>query len=204
MIQNNLVPSVISKKDERQYDIFSRLLSERIIFLTGEVNDAMSDIVVAQLLLLEADNPDKEICLYINSPGGSVSAGLAIYDTMRLIKCPVHTICVGQACSMGAVLLAGGDTRTALEHSRVMIHQPSGGVEGKSTDILITAREIEKVRHILAKILARHTKKSIDEIQRDIENDRFMDAHEAREYGIVDSVMEEQDSMVQDSSVSFI
>lgn len=192
MITNNLVPSIVSKEDSRQYDIFSRLLAERIIFLTGEVNDALSDTVVAQLLLLEADSPDREINVYINSPGGSVTAGLAIYDTMRLIRSPVHTICVGQACSMGAVLLAGGDRRSALEHSRVMIHQPSGGVEGKTTDILITAKEIEKARLNLAKIIARHAKKDVEQVMKDMETDLFMSAYEAKEYGLVDQVMEER------------
>lgn len=188
----NLIPSVVSKEDERQYDVFSRLLAERIVFLTGEVDDALADTIVAQLLLLEADGPEKEISVYINSPGGSVTAGLAIYDTMRLIHSPVHTICVGQACSMGAVLLAGGDKRSVLEHSRVMIHQPSGGVEGKTTDILITAKEIEKARLTLAKIIAKHTKKDVDQVMKDMETDLFMSAYEAKEYGLVDQVMEEK------------
>lgn len=186
-----MIPSVVSKKDERSYDVFSRLLAERIIFITGQIDDQVADSVVAQLLLLNADDRTKEVCVYINSPGGVVSAGLAIYDTMRLVECPVHTICVGQACSMGAVLLAGGDRRSALEHSRVMVHQPSGGVEGKTTDILITACEIERIRLILAEILARHCSKDVETILKDIETDRYMSAIEAKEYGLVDEVYEE-------------
>lgn len=188
-----MIPTVITKTDkgERAYDIFSCLLSERIILLTGEIDDNTAETVVAQLLFLEAEDPEKQISLYINSPGGSVTAGLAIYDTMRLVRSPVQTICIGQACSMGAVLLAGGDKRIALEHSRIMIHQPSGGFQGKTTDILITAKEIEKARITLSEILARHTGKTVDKVEEDIENDRFMSAQEALEYGIVDSVLTE-------------
>ncbi len=188
-----MIPTVITKTDkgERAYDIFSCLLSERIILLTGEIDDTTAETVVSQLLFLEAEAPEKQISLYINSPGGSVTAGLAIYDTMRLVRSPVQTICIGQACSMGAVLLAGGDKRIALEHSRIMIHQPSGGFQGKTTDILITAREIEKARITLSEILARHTGKTVGKVEEDIENDRFMSAHEALEYGIVDSVLTE-------------
>lgn len=188
-----MIPTVITKTDkgERAYDIFSCLLSERIILLTGEIDDNTAETVVAQLLFLEAEDPEKQISLYINSPGGSVTAGLAIYDTMRLVRSPVQTICIGQACSMGAVLLAGGDKRIALEHSRIMIHQPSGGFQGKTTDILITAKEIEKARITLSEILARHTGKTVGKVEEDIENDRFMSAQEALEYGIVDSVLTE-------------
>lgn len=188
-----LIPTVVSRTEgsERAYDIFSRLLVERIILVTGEIDDEMAGIVVAQLLFLESEDPEKRISMYINSPGGVVTAGMAIYDTMRQVKCPVQTICVGQACSMGAILLAGGDERVALEHSRVMIHQPSGGVQGKATDILITAREIEKIRLMSAQILSRHTGKPVEEIIRDIETDRFMSAEEAKRYGLVDSVLEE-------------
>lgn len=188
-----MIPTVITKTDkgERAYDIFSCLLSERIILLTGEIDDNTAETVVAQLLFLEAEDPEKQISLYINSPGGSVTAGLAIYDTMRLVRSPVQTICIGQACSMGAVLLAGGDKRIALEHSRIMIHQPSGGFQGKTTDILITAKEIEKARITLSEILARHTGKTVEKVEEDIENDRFMSAQEALEYGIVDSVLTE-------------
>lgn len=188
-----LIPTVISRTEgsERAYDIFSRLLAERIILITGEIDDEMAGAVVAQLLFLESEDPQKRISVYINSPGGVVTAGLAIYDTMRQVKCPVQTICVGQACSMGAILLAGGDERVALEHSRVMIHQPSGGVQGKATDILITAREIEKIRQMSAQILARHTGRTEEEITRDIETDRFMSAEEARQYGLVDTVLKE-------------
>lgn len=188
-----LIPTVISRTEgsERAYDIFSRLLAERIVLITGEIDDEMAGIVVAQLLFLESEDPQKRISVYINSPGGVVTAGLAIYDTMRQVKCPVQTICVGQACSMGAILLAGGDERVALEHSRVMIHQPSGGVQGKATDILITAREIEKIRRMSAQILARHTGRTEEEITRDIETDRFMSAEEARQYGLVDTVLKE-------------
>lgn len=188
-----LIPTVISRTEgsERAYDIFSRLLAERIVLITGEIDDEMAGTVVAQLLFLESEDPQKRISVYINSPGGVVTAGLAIYDTMRQVKCPVQTICVGQACSMGAILLAGGDERVALEHSRVMIHQPSGGVQGKATDILITAREIEKIRQMSAQILARHTGRTEEEITRDIETDRFMSAEEARQYGLVDKVLKE-------------
>lgn len=189
-----LIPTVISRTEgaERAYDIFSRLLAERIILVNGEIGDDMAGIVVAQLLFLESEDPEKRISMYINSPGGVVTAGLAIYDTMHQVRCPIQTICVGQACSMAAILLAGGDERSALEHSRIMIHQPSGGVQGKATDILITAKEIEKIRQMSAQILARHTGKTEEEIMRDIETDRFMSAAEAREYGLVDSVLKEK------------
>ena len=188
-----MIPNVITKKNgvERCYDIYSRLLADRVVFLTGEIDDAMADTVVAQILFLESEDNEKDISLYINSPGGSVTAGMAIYDTMRLVKCRIHTICVGQACSMGAILLAGGDLRSALPHSRVMIHQPSGGAKGMASDILITAREIEKIRTMTAEILARHTGKDVGTIMGDIERDNFMSADEALAYGLVDKVMKE-------------
>lgn len=188
-----MVPNVITKKDgvERCYDIYSRLLADRIVFLTGEIDDAVADTVVAQILFLDSEDNEKDINLYINSPGGSVTAGMAIYDTIRMVKSNVHTICVGQACSMGAILLSGGDRRSALPHSRVMIHQPSGGAQGKATDILITAREIEKIRTMTAEILARHTGKKPEQILADIEKDNFMSAEEALGYGLVDEVLKE-------------
>ncbi len=184
------VPYVIDRRDgnERQTDIYSALLDERTVFVTGEVNDDMADSVVAQLLFLEAMNPNKDIIMYINSPGGSVTAGLAIYDTMRHVRCKVHTLCIGQACSMAAVLLSAGDIRSLLPSSRVMIHQPSGGAEGKETDIVITAREITRIRSQLSGILAKHTGKSIEKIEEDIEKDRFMTADEALAYGIADDI----------------
>lgn len=184
------VPYVIDRREgnERQTDIYSALLDERTVFVTGEVNDDMADSVVAQLLFLEAMDPEKDIIMYINSPGGSVTAGLAIYDTMRHVRCKVHTLCIGQACSMAAVLLAAGDIRSLLPSSRVMIHQPSGGAEGKETDIVITAREITRIRSQLSGILAKHTGKSIEKIEEDIEKDRFMTADEALKYGIADDI----------------
>jgi len=179
-------------RGERAYDIYSRLLKERIIFLVGPVEDHMANVVVAQLLFLEADNPDKDIYLYINSPGGSVTAGLAIYDTMRFIRPNVSTLCVGQAASMGALLLAGGadGKRHMLPHSRVMIHQPLGGFQGQATDVDIHAREILKTRETLNTILAEHTGQSYERIQEDTERDFFMSGNEAVDYGIVDSVLE--------------
>ena len=188
------VPMVVEQtgRGERAYDIYSRLLKERIIFLVGPVEDHMANVVVAQLLFLEADNPDKDIYLYINSPGGSVTAGLAIYDTMRFIRPNVSTLCVGQAASMGALLLAGGaeGKRHMLPHSRVMIHQPLGGFQGQATDVDIHAREILKTRETLNTILAEHTGQSYERIQEDTERDFFMSGNEAVDYGIVDSVLE--------------
>ena len=175
----NLVPMVVeqSSRGERAYDIYSRLLKDRVIFVVGPVEDYMANLVVAQLLFLESENPDKDISLYINSPGGSVSAGLAIYDTMQFIRCEVSTMCVGQAASMGAVLLAAGakGKRYCLPHSRVMIHQPLGGYQGQASDIDIHAREILKIRHQLNEILAEHTGQSVDKIASDTERDNFMD-----------------------------
>ena len=190
----NLVPMVVeqSSRGERAYDIYSRLLKDRVIFVVGPVEDYMANLVVAQLLFLESENPDKDINLYINSPGGSVSAGLAIYDTMQFIRCEVSTMCVGQAASMGAVLLAAGsnEKRFCLPHSRVMIHQPLGGFQGQATDIDIHAREILKVRSQLNEILAEHTGQSVDKIAKDTERDNFMDPQQAMEYGLIDKVFD--------------
>lgn len=190
---NSLVPIVVeqSARGERAYDIYSRLLKERVIFLVGTVEDYMANLVVAQLLFLESENPQKDIHLYINSPGGSVSAGLAIYDTMQFIQPDVSTLCVGQAASMGALLLAGGtkSKRYCLPHSRMMIHQPLGGFQGQATDIDIHAREILKVRERLNTILAKHTEQSIETIQRDTERDNFMAAEDAVQYGLIDKVL---------------
>ncbi len=189
----NMVPMVIeqSGRGERAYDIYSRLLKERVIFLVGPVNDAVANVIVAQLLFLESENPDKDISLYINSPGGSVSAGLAIYDTMQFIKPDVSTLCTGLAASMGAFLLAAGakGKRFSLPNSRVMIHQPSGGAQGQATDIEIQAREILYLRERLNSILAEKTGKAIDAIARDTERDNFMSADAAVEYGLIDKVL---------------
>jgi ATP-dependent Clp protease, protease subunit len=191
-----LVPIVIEQtaRGERSFDIYSRLLKERVIFLVGPVEDYMSNLVVAQLLFLESENPDKDIHLYINSPGGSVTAGLAIYDTMRFVRPDVSTMCIGQAASMGALLLAGGaeGKRYALPHSRVMIHQPLGGFQGQATDIDIHAREILKIRDQLNHILARHTGQPVEKISVDTERDRFMGGHEAVEYGLIDKVLDQR------------
>jgi ATP-dependent Clp protease protease subunit len=189
----NLVPMVVEQtaRGERAYDIYSRLLKERVIFAVGEVEDHMANLIVAQLLFLESENPEKDIALYINSPGGSVSAGLAIYDTMQFIKPDISTICVGQAASMGAVLLAAGtkDKRFCLPHSRVMIHQPLGGFHGQATDVEIHAREILDARERLNRILATHTGQSIDKIKLDTDRDNFMTGEQAVTYGLVDSVL---------------
>ncbi len=189
-----LVPMVVEQtaRGERSYDIYSRLLKERVIFLVGQVEDYMANLVVAQLLFLESENPDKDIHLYINSPGGSVTAGMAIYDTMQFIKPKVSTLCIGQACSMGAFLLAGGaeGKRFALPHSRVMIHQPLGGFQGQASDIEIHAREILFIRERLNQVLAHHTGQPLDVIARDTDRDRFMSAAEAAEYGLIDQVLD--------------
>ena len=189
----NLVPMVVEQtsRGERAYDIYSRLLKERVIFLVGGVDDHVANVIVAQLLFLEAENPEKDISLYINSPGGVVTAGMAIYDTMQYIKPDVSTICVGQACSMGALLLAAGakGKRYALPNARVMIHQPSGGSQGQATDIDIQAREILSMRQRLNEILAHHTGQPIETIARDTERDNFKSAEAAREYGLVDEVL---------------
>ncbi|ALE89173.1 MULTISPECIES: ATP-dependent Clp endopeptidase proteolytic subunit ClpP [Pseudomonas] len=187
-----LVPMVVeqSARGERSYDIYSRLLKERIIFLVGPVEDYMANLVAAQLLFLEAENPDKDIHLYINSPGGSVTAGMSIYDTMQFIKPDVSTICIGQACSMGAFLLAGGapGKRHCLPNSRMMIHQPLGGFQGQASDIDIHAKEILNIRHRLNSLLAHHTGQTLETIERDTERDNFMSAERATEYGLIDSV----------------
>ena len=190
---NTLVPYVVEKtgNGERTYDIFSRLLKDRIIFIDGEINDAMADLVVAQILFLESENPEKDISIYINSPGGAVTAGLAIYDTMKYVKCDIQTICMGQAASMAAILLAGGTKgkRYALPSSRVMIHQPRGGVEGQESDISILAKEIIRLKKLSIEYLAKDTGKSTDKIAEDIERDFFMSAQEAADYGVIDHVM---------------
>ena len=189
----NLIPTVIEKTSygERAYDIYSRLLKERIVFLGGSINDAVANTVIAQLLFLESQDPKKEIKLYINSPGGSVTAGLAVYDTIQLIKSDVSTICVGIAASMGAVLLAGGKKgrRFSLPNSEVMIHQVMGGVEGQDVEIEISARHIIKVKDRLNKILAKHSGKSLKDIEKDTDRDHFMSAEEAKAYGIVDEII---------------
>jgi ATP-dependent Clp protease protease subunit len=190
----NLVPIVVEQtaRGERSYDIYSRLLKERVVFMVGPVEDYMANVIVAQLLFLESENPDKDIHLYINSPGGAVTSGLAIYDTMQFIKADVSTMCIGQAASMGALLLAGGAAgkRYCLPHSRVMIHQPLGGFQGQATDIDIHAREILQVRERLNEILARHTGQSLERIQQDTDRDNFMGAVAAREYGLIDGILE--------------
>ncbi|MET3010308.1 ATP-dependent Clp endopeptidase proteolytic subunit ClpP [Stenotrophomonas koreensis] len=190
----NLVPMVVEQtaRGERSYDIYSRLLKERLIFLVGPIDDHMANLVVAQLLFLEAENPEKDISIYINSPGGVVTAGMAIYDTMQYIRPDVSTICVGQACSMGALLLASGAAgkRFALPNSRVMIHQPLGGYQGQATDIDIHAREILTLRSRLNEVLAKHTGQGLETIARDTERDNFKSAFEAQAYGLVDQVLE--------------
>ena len=198
-VQNTgLVPMVVeqSPRGERAYDIFSRLLKERVIFLVGPVEDYQANLLVAQLLFLESENPDKDIHLYINSPGGSVTAGLAIYDTMQFIKPDVSTLCVGQAASMGALLLAGGaqGKRHALPHSRMMIHQPLGGFQGQATDIDIHAREILNMRDRLNRILAHHTGQDLEKVRQDTERDNFMAAEAAAEYGLIDRVLSSRDA----------
>ena len=201
-----LVPVVVEQtsRGERSYDIYSRLLKDRVIFLTGAIEDHMANLIVAQLLFLESENPDKDIHLYINSPGGSVTAGLSIYDTMQFIKPDVSTMCIGQAASMGAFLLAGGKKgkRMALPHSRVMIHQPSGGAQGQASDIEIQANEIIELRAKLNKILALNADKDVQVIAKDTERDRFMGADEARDYGLVDKVIQQRvDNTVSDEAI---
>lgn len=192
----NLVPMVVEQtnRGERAYDIYSRLLKDRIIFVGSTIDDNVANLVVAQLLFLESEDPDKEISMYINSPGGSVDAGLAIYDTMQYIKSDVSTICVGLAASMGAVLLAAGAAgkRFSLPNSRIMVHQPAGGAQGQAVDIEIHAREILRMREQLNVILSKHTGKSIEQISRDTDRDYFMSAEQAKEYGLIDGVMEKR------------
>ena len=189
----NLVPMVIEQtaRGERAYDIYSRLLKERVVFVVGPVEDYMANVIVAQLLFLESENPDKDVHLYINSPGGSVTAGLAIYDTMQFIKADVSTMCIGQAASMGALLLAGGakNKRYCLPHSRMMIHQPLGGFQGQATDIDIHAREILLVRERLNKILSNHTGQPMEKIETDTDRDNFLGAEQARDYGLIDEIL---------------
>ncbi|GGE85133.1 MULTISPECIES: ATP-dependent Clp endopeptidase proteolytic subunit ClpP [Pseudoalteromonas] len=195
---NALVPMVVEQtaKGERSYDIYSRLLKERIIFLTGQVEDNMANLILAQMLFLESENPEKDIYLYINSPGGSVTAGMAIYDTMNFIKPDVSTICVGQAASMGAFLLSGGakGKRFCLPNSRVMIHQPLGGFQGQASDFEIHAREILSIKDKLNRLMAEHTGQPLEVVSRDTDRDNFMSASEAVEYGLVDSVFSSRDS----------
>lgn len=191
-----LVPMVIETtgRGERAYDIYSRMLKERVVFLVGPVEDHMANLVVAQLLFLESENPDKDIHLYINSPGGAVNAGLAIYDTMQFIKPDVSTVCIGQAASMGALILTGGATgkRFALPHSRMMVHQPMGGFQGQATDFDIHAREILRVRERLNQIMVRHTGRTMDQIKEDTDRDYFMDGEEAKGFGLIDAVIEKR------------
>ncbi|MGI9228418.1 MAG: ATP-dependent Clp endopeptidase proteolytic subunit ClpP [Gammaproteobacteria bacterium] len=204
----NLVPMVVeqSSRGERAYDIYSRLLKERVIFLVGAVEDSVANLIVAQLLYLESENPDKDIHFYINSPGGSVSAGLAVYDTMQFIKPDVSTMCVGQAASMGALLLTGGANgkRYSLPHSRVMIHQPLGGFQGQASDVEIHAKEILKARERLNKIFVQHTGQSIENIQTDTERDNFMNAEEAQQYGLIDAVLAERKLSEQENKSASI
>ena len=189
-----MIPYVVEQtgKGERTYDIYSRLLLDRIVFISGEVNDEMANAVCAQLLFLQSQDPKKEISVYVNSPGGSVTAGLAIYDTMQFVKCPVATYCIGQAASMGAVLLTAGakGRRHALPNSRIMIHQPWGGAEGKASDIEITAREILRLKGMLNGILAKHSGRDVKDVERDTDRDHFMSAAEAVEWGLIDKVVE--------------
>jgi len=196
----SLVPMVVedSGRGERAYDIYSRLLKDRIIFLGGEIEDHMANLIIAQLLFLESEDPDRDIHLYINSPGGVVTAGMAIYDTMQYLKAPVSTICVGQAASMGAVLLAAGEAgkRFALPHARIMIHQPLGGFQGQATDISIHAKEILRMRESLNGILAHHSGQKMEKVAADTERDFFMDSETARSYGIIDSIVEKKLNIV--------
>jgi ATP-dependent Clp protease protease subunit len=192
-IATALVPTVVEQthRGERGWDLFSRLLKDRIVFLGTAIDDDVANVVIAQLLFLESEDPDKDVMMYVNSPGGEVTAGLAIYDTMQALRCPVATFCVGQAASMASLLLAAGAAgkRNVLPHARVMIHQPLGGMHGQATDIEIHAREILKTRDIVNQLYARHTGRPVDEIERDTERDNFMSAAQAREYGLIDGVL---------------
>jgi len=200
----NLVPMVVEQtpRGERAFDIYSRLLKERIIFLGSVVDDNVSNVIIAQLLFLEADDPEKDITFYVNSPGGSVTAGLAIYDTMQYVKCDIATLCMGQAASMGALLLAAGTEgkRYSLPHSRILIHQPMGGFQGQASDIDIHAREILRMRESLNEILSEHTKKSLDVIAKDTERDYFMSAEEAVDYGIIDKVLAKREEIAEEKN----
>ncbi len=199
----NLVPMVVEQtaRGERAYDIYSRLLKDRLIFIVGTVEDQMANLIVAQLLYLESENPNKDIHLYINSPGGAISSGLSIYDTMQFISCDVSTICIGQAASMGALLLTGGakGKRFALPHTRVMVHQPSAGYQGQATDISIHAEEVLEMKRRLNEIMAKHTGQDIGKIEQDLERDNFMSAEAAVEYGLIDTVLAQRQSMGDDS-----
>ena len=198
----NLVPMVVEQtaRGERAYDIYSRLLKERLVFIVGPVEDQMANLIVAQLLYLESENPDKDIQLYINSPGGSVTSGLSIYDTMQFVNCDVSTICVGQAASMGALLLGGGTKgkRYALPHSRIMVHQPSAGFSGQATDIDIHAKEVLELKRRLNEIMARHTGQTVAQIEKDLERDNFMSGEEAVKYGLIDTMLEQRTEMPAD------
>ena len=195
----NLVPMVVEQtaRGERAYDIYSRLLKERLVFIVGPVEDQMANLIVAQLLYLESENPDKDIQLYINSPGGSVTSGLSVYDTMQFVNCDVSTICMGQAASMGALLLGGGTNgkRYALPHSRIMVHQPSAGFQGQATDIDIHAKETMELKRRLNEIMARHTGQTVETIEKDLERDRFMSGEQAVQYGLIDTVLEQRTEM---------
>lgn len=199
----NLVPMVVEQtsRGERAYDIYSRLLKDRLIFIVGPVEDQMANLVVAQLLYLESENPNKDIHVYINSPGGVVSSGLAVYDTMQFINCDVSTICIGQAASMGALLLAGGTKgkRYALPHSRIMVHQPSAGYQGQVTDISIHAEEVIALKRRLNEIMAKHTGQDVKKVERDLERDNFMGAEAAVEYGLIDTVLASRETLVPKS-----
>jgi len=196
-----LIPMVLEQtsRGERSYDIYSRLLRDNIIFLGTPIDDNIANLIIAQMLFLQSEDEDKDIFFYINSPGGSVSAGMGIYDTMQYVKCPIATICIGQAASMGALLLAAGSAgkRKCLPNARVMIHQPSGGAQGQSTDIQIQAKETQRIRDILNEILARHTGKTVEVINRDTERDYFMSAEEAKNYGLVDEVLAYREKSVK-------
>ncbi len=196
-IRNQLVPIVVEQtpRGERAFDIYSRLLQDRIVLLGFPVDDHIANLIIAQLLFLESQDPEKDIYLYINSPGGAVTSGLAIYDTMQYVKPDIVTICIGQAASMGAVLLAAGTPgkRYALPHSRIMIHQPIGGIQGQATDIIIHAEEIKRIKRMLNEILAKHTGQDLEKIEKDAERDYFMSAEEAKEYGVIDKVIEKRE-----------
>jgi ATP-dependent Clp protease protease subunit len=202
---NTLVPMVVEQtsRGERSYDIYSRLLKERIIFMTGQVFDEMASLICAQLLFLESENPTKDIAFYINSPGGVVTSGLAIYDTMQYIRCPVSTVCIGQAASMGSLLLTAGAAgkRFALPNARIMVHQPSGGAQGQATDIEIQAREILRIRQRLNEIYVRHTGQTLERIESKLERDTFMSADEARDFGLIDQVVENRPTVGDDGKV---
>ena len=202
-IQSQYIPMVVeqSARGERAYDIYSRLLKERVVFIVGGIDDHVANLVVAQILFLESENPDKDISLYINSPGGSVSAGLAVHDTMQFCRPDVSTLCIGQAASMGALLLAAGapGKRYALPHSRIMIHQPLGGFEGQASDVDIHAREILRAREQINQVLARHTGRKVDKIRQDTERDHFMSSEDARKYGLVDQVLTTRAELLNDA-----